>query len=686
MEMCATVEQAMAREQPFGDDAHILDVRREYLLGQLEQLSPELASAAGLLDAIGCAPGDHHRLLGETTLRSAIDHAHKQLTSRVPRGPRLLPVADCAAVFTAAAHYVRSGGTDTPLQDGSLVPLGPDGCQPWIWRDEHAADSYGHAFRELLSSRYRMLPTTPAAATVELLWSGARLLEELLPSLAPSALHHARVVACVPASRASFGSSSRPDLGGMLVLNDNLGSPWWVAEHLLHESTHLKLYDLLGGDTLAPSEGRYVERPVVVPWNPSMLAGANRWHAWRVLAAFHVYVHMALLAVVAERRAPQLEADYGPLSGMLESRRALARARFLGRSLRDQASCWNTLGPVAQGLADWLCSQLDTLQPDPAPDGATLHLALDLYQRETGRIERMLAETTPCPQTVRDELSTLAGRDVAITRAVLLGLDDRHQLTILDDAVAGVADTGLADGYPQIRSAVETCLLAASSDGYRLGASGDHDAAIGEMVDHASDALFALLTRVPAPVARAKRRAVCDGAVRLCDDGVGRLLALQAAHLPSGARILEIGTGVGLGTAWLVTGLGARTDVGIVSVQVDGAPSGAARSERWPAYVRIDTADAATTLASHPGVFDLIVADASIASTPEAALTPDHVGAAVGAARPGGMLILFCSAVRGGDSDHGHLEALRHSVIHHPELLGVEVDSSGKVVIATRMR
>ena len=336
---------------------------------------PDLPAAGELLDAVAHSPtSDHRRLFCETTLRSAIGHAHKQLTSGIPRGLRPLGLTDCAAILRTAAVYVEHGGTDTPLQDGSLIPLGPKAHHGWIWRDEHTDDIYGRTLRKLLMERYRLLPTTPDTSGVETLQTGARLLEELLPSLAPSALHHAHVIACAPTAGVftSSDSSSRPDLGGMFFLRQTLlSNPWRVAEHLLHESIHLKLYDFVVGDILTPSEGRFVERPVIVPWRPSRLCGDNRWHAGRVLAAFHVYVHLALLSTVAERRAPELEASYGPASGMVESDRARARARYLGHQLRAHASCWDRLGPAGQELVG--LAAVAARHPRPSPRAGWLH-------------------------------------------------------------------------------------------------------------------------------------------------------------------------------------------------------------------------------------------------------------------------------------------------------------------------
>ncbi len=668
MHVFESVEQALASEVPFGDDNSILDGRRDRLIAQLEELTSDMPEAKRLVAAVEHrSDDDHRRLFTETTLRSAIGHAHRQLVLGAPRRPQLLRLTDCAAVFAAAARYVECGGTDTPLQDGSLVPLGPESFHGWIWRDEHADDPYGRAFRELIRQRYRMLPSTPAREGVDMLARGAELLGELLPMVARSALHHANTIACVPADKAFFGSSSRPDLGGTFFLRETLGSPWWVAEHMLHESTHLKLYDLLGAETLMQADGGRVERPVLTPWNPSMLSGANRWHAWRVLAAFHVYLHLALLASVAEQRATELAATYGPLEDILDSRRALDRCGYLGRQLRAHPRCWEALGVPGQQLAAWLRSLLDILDPDPAPDGPVVHLYLDRYHRETERVEKMLADPASQTQSVRRGLIGLARKDVESTRAILGDLNAETALTTLNEAVAGFVDDELADGYPQIRRTVETCLRE----------SGAHDSMVGELVENASDGLYALSARIPEPVAHAKRRAVAERFARACPDDVGRLLAAQAAHLPTGAGILEIGAGVGVMTAWLVSGLGSRDDVHILAIETDETLSAAARTYRWPSFVRLETLDAATVLADHKGGFDLVFADAS-------AWTADDVSAIVDASSPGAMLVLAYNAkptaARPADTA---LEARRRTVLGHDDLVATDIAPSG-LLIATK--
>ena len=355
-EVCSAVEDEMASREPFANDFYILDVMSDSLTAKLERLAPDLPPAAELLGAIRQRPtNDYRRMFAETTLRSAIGHAYRRLVSGTPC---YLELGECAAVLSVAAQYVAQGGTATPLQDGSLVALDPDSNHGLIWSEEHSYDTYGRALRALLMDRYRMLPVIPDAASIEVLRTRARLLEELLPALAPSALRHVQIVACMP-SAAIFSdvqSSSQLHLSGIFFLRESLGSPWWVAEHRPHESLHLKLYDLHHGHTLVQSGGGIEgARPVISPGNPSLLSGANKWYVWRVLVAYHVYVHLALLCAVAEQREPELAATYGPCSDMIQSHKAR------GRSLVTwAANCGSTAGrlwvrPVVGWRRGWRC-------------------------------------------------------------------------------------------------------------------------------------------------------------------------------------------------------------------------------------------------------------------------------------------------------------------------------------------
>ena len=87
---------------------------------------------------------------------------------------------------------------------------------------------------------------------------------------------------------------------------------------------------------------------------------------------------------------------------------------------------------------------------------------------------------------------------------------------------------------------------------------------------------------LPDSVLAAHERAARTGFKLACEVEVGRLLAVLAAAVPDGGRVLEIGTGVGVGLAWLVHGLGVRRDVEVVTVEFDDEVQQAALSARWP--------------------------------------------------------------------------------------------------------
>lgn len=117
-----------------------------------------------------------------------------------------------------------------------------------------------------------------------------------------------------------------------------------------------------------------------------------------------------------------------------------------------------------------------------------------------------------------------------------------------------------------------------------------------------------------------------------CDQEVGKLLRVLAAAVPSDGRILELGTGTGVGLAWLVDGLGSRTDVEVISVELDADLAAVATAGDWPPFVKIECGDALAFVA-HPERYDLIFADAQGGKW-------EGLDSTIDSLKPGGLLLV----------------------------------------------
>lgn len=114
--------------------------------------------------------------------------------------------------------------------------------------------------------------------------------------------------------------------------------------------------------------------------------------------------------------------------------------------------------------------------------------------------------------------------------------------------------------------------------------------------------------QVPPAVGAGYARARQVGFIKSCCPEVGALMSVLAAAVPTGGRILELGTGVGVGLAWIVQGLRDRTDVEVVSVEIDPQKSDLTAGAGWPDWVTLVVGDAKEVVPSL-GEFDLIFLD-----------------------------------------------------------------------------
>lgn len=114
--------------------------------------------------------------------------------------------------------------------------------------------------------------------------------------------------------------------------------------------------------------------------------------------------------------------------------------------------------------------------------------------------------------------------------------------------------------------------------------------------------------RLPDTLTALRARARDAGFTMSCEERTGSLLSVLAATRPAG-RILELGTGVGEGTAWLLSGMAA--DARLVSVELDTTVQAVAREELdADPRVTFVSGDGGTWLEEYDGEpFDLVFAD-----------------------------------------------------------------------------
>jgi demethylmenaquinone methyltransferase/2-methoxy-6-polyprenyl-1,4-benzoquinol methylase len=184
---------------------------------------------------------------------------------------------------------------------------------------------------------------------------------------------------------------------------------------------------------------------------------------------------------------------------------------------------------------------------------------------------------------------------------------------------------------------------------------------------------------IPPLVVAAASRASDAGFEFSSEPEVGALLAVLAAHLPAGARVLELGTGVGVGTAWITSGLLPRTDVEVLSVEADGQRAELVASGQWPPFVKLSHADALGVLAGS-GAFDLIFADA-----PAGKWT--GLDQTIAALRPHGMLVVDDMTPMPHWDERQRTEAsrVRQTLLTHPRLRSVELAHGSGVIVSTRL-
>jgi predicted O-methyltransferase YrrM len=183
---------------------------------------------------------------------------------------------------------------------------------------------------------------------------------------------------------------------------------------------------------------------------------------------------------------------------------------------------------------------------------------------------------------------------------------------------------------------------------------------------------------LPPAVQAAYDRADHLGFPMSCEPDVGRLLAVLSAAVPRGGRVLELGTGVGVGLAWITWGLGDRDDVEVISVELDADRAAVVEAAGWPKTVSILVGDGAE-LVGTLGRFDLVFPDA-----PGGKIR--NLDATIAAVRPGGMLLVDdMDLARHTDPDlRSGIQMVTDRLRTHPDLVAVDLVVASGITLATR--
>jgi len=140
------------------------------------------------------------------------------------------------------------------------------------------------------------------------------------------------------------------------------------------------------------------------------------------------------------------------------------------------------------------------------------------------------------------------------------------------------------------------------------------------------------IPRQPAALAGIVADTAAMSFTMISEPKVGALLGALAASKPA-ARLLELGTGTGHGTAWLLGGMDAASTLDTVDSD-ERVVAAARRHLGGDARVRFNVRDGAEFLEScEPGQFDLIYADAWPGKF-------SRLDAALALLRPGGIYVI----------------------------------------------
>jgi predicted O-methyltransferase YrrM len=187
-------------------------------------------------------------------------------------------------------------------------------------------------------------------------------------------------------------------------------------------------------------------------------------------------------------------------------------------------------------------------------------------------------------------------------------------------------------------------------------------------------------TRIPPSLAAIESDTAALGFTMASDRPTGSLLRALAASRPGG-RLLELGTGTGMATAWLLDGMDATAT--LLTVELDEENAAVARRHLGhDPRLTIRVGDGAASIASLQGQHhDLIFADTWPGKF-------DHLGETLNLLRIGGLYVID-DMLPQPNWPPGHeteVDRLIETLSARPDLQLAKVGWSTGIIIATRIR
>lgn len=368
-QMVSRIESLLASHEDFGLTDRIwqrASARLRFALEILGERQPAAGRALAALDGDGRLP----QLVRDPVVRMVTEAALQGLHQGEPAS-----LAELEQVLTeaAACSAPRDDRMPTQIADGGGLVAGPDRSL-WVLGFPADADPLAARLARACTENFidqagrtgELNPGTQRTAAFAT--AAHEVLAGVLPVLGPEIMRHVAAVGTITAQGsdgAMLSAAGGAPVPGIIVIRPSeLEKKWDAAARMLHEALHLRLFDISMSSALIAD----LSSGACVPWRPV------RWDLRRIIAAFHVYAHLAVFQAAIRARRDRLTDQFGQPPdnpGVSESDNddyadPERRLRFLGEQLTGPLE--RDLTPTGRRLVRWqLAAIAPILDWSPAP-------------------------------------------------------------------------------------------------------------------------------------------------------------------------------------------------------------------------------------------------------------------------------------------------------------------------------